>query len=109
MSNPVGCRDHRIEFGRLSFDQKEAVQVAAVRIEKHDLESLNRALLLQSTQILDELVEMPRTRLFPAWNRPVPPKQNDARAHHDPPCLWIALHTAALPGRLVRRRVEGLS
>jgi hypothetical protein len=68
MGDPLSRRDRRIELGGLPPNQEEPVQVAPVHVEKHDVECFNRTLLLQSTQVLPELVEMARTHLFSPGN-----------------------------------------
>jgi len=55
MGDPLAGRDYLIELGGFSFNQEEATQVTAVRVEQHDVESLNRAVPLQSAQVLREI------------------------------------------------------
>jgi hypothetical protein len=42
MSGPLGRRNQRVQLRRVAFDQEKSVQVAPVRVEKHDIEGLNR-------------------------------------------------------------------
>ena len=52
MSDPLGRRDQRIQLRGVAFNQEKPVQVASVRVEEHDIECLNRTLLLQAAQVL---------------------------------------------------------
>ena len=58
MSDPLGRRNQRIQLCGVALDQEKSVQVASVWVEEHDIESLNRTLLLQAAKVLHELLEV---------------------------------------------------
>ena len=51
MGDPFGRREQRIQLGGLTSNQEEPVQVAAMRVEKHDIESVNRTTSFSSNQV----------------------------------------------------------
>src|ERR1035437_11024840 len=67
MSDPLGCCHQRIQLRRVAFNQKESVQVASVRVEKHDIEGLNCTLLLKANQVTHQLLELLPAPLSPPW------------------------------------------
>jgi hypothetical protein len=68
MSDPLGCRDQRIELRGVAFNEEEPVQVASVCVEEHGIESLNRTLLLQAAKVLYKFLEVLGADLFPSRN-----------------------------------------